>query len=210
MWLDWLSFNSLKDVLDVTMLPIALALVAPWIAKRWQDRQRESETKTKLVSDISELVMTTVMTVNLFNSGHLRQRDKNGDPEHELDLIYRKWRIETCVIGSKLHAYFSDTDKGDSQLHIKWDCFSSRLSKYYEDARVAGGKHSADQREEEKEELFEKKARIIEEILASKITGFQPWWLTWVKGRLTWVKGRVKRVFSKASVICLAVSFPQL
>lgn len=36
------GFYSLKDILEIIMIPIALALLAPWITQRWPDRQRDS------------------------------------------------------------------------------------------------------------------------------------------------------------------------
>lgn len=167
------GFSSLKDVLDVLMVPIALALLAPWVTRRWQDRQRDSGTKTELVTEITELVMTTVMTVHLFNTSHIRQSDSDNSQEQELNRIYKKWRVDTCVIGSKLHAYFPDPEKGDEQIHKKWHLFSDQLSKYYENSREIDSKKSADHWEKEREKLFEEKARVIAEILTSKITGFR-------------------------------------
>jgi hypothetical protein len=154
------------------MVPIALALIAPWITRRWQDRQRDSQTKTELVAEISGLVMTTVMTVHLFKTRPKRQSDNSDSQELELERIYKKWRVETCIVGSKMHAYFPDPKKGDKQVHRKWHYFSDRLTRYYEDSRDTDNKKSSAQSEKDKEDLFKEKARIIEEILASKITGF--------------------------------------
>ena len=164
-----LGFGSLKDVLEVLLIPIALAVLAPWITRRWRDRQRDSEIKTELVSEISRLVMTTVMTVYLFRTSHMRQGRYNDSQEHELERIYRQWKVDACIIGSKLHAYFPDKEKGDMQIHKKWDRFSGRLSKYYENNSA----RSAEELNKDKEGLFEEKARIIEDILTSKITGFR-------------------------------------
>jgi RNase H-fold protein (predicted Holliday junction resolvase) len=169
------GFDSLKDILDVVMVPIALALLAPWITRRWQDKQRNSQIKTELVAEISSLVMTTVMTAYLFKTRAKRQSDSHdsvGSEIQELERIYKKWRVATCVIGSKLHAYFPNTEIGDMQIHKKWDRFSEQLTKYYEESRVVNSKVSDEQSKKEKEALFEEKARVIEDILASKITGF--------------------------------------
>ncbi len=81
------GFGSLKDVLEVLLVPIVLAVLVPWITRRWRDRQRDSEIKTELVSEISRLVMTTVMTVFLFSTSHLRKSRNNGSQEHELAAI---------------------------------------------------------------------------------------------------------------------------
>ena len=165
------GFCSLKDVLDVALIPVILSLIAPWITQQWQERQRNSQIKTELVAEISGLVMETVMTVYLFNTRYRQQILNNDSQEHELDRVYKKWRTDTCVIGSKLHAYFPDTDKGDRQIHKKWEKFSNQLTKYYEDSR--DNKKRVEDLNVEKENLFEEKAKIIAEILASKITGFK-------------------------------------
>jgi len=70
-----MGFCSLKDVLEVVLIPIALALLVPWITRRWQETQRDSEIKTELIAEISELVMTMVMTVYLFNAGHTNKAE---------------------------------------------------------------------------------------------------------------------------------------
>jgi len=167
------GFSSLKDVLDIILVPIALALIAPWITRRWQDRQRDSQIKTELVTEITGLVMTTVMTVYLFNMRRAQQSMNNDTQENELDRIYRKWRVDTCVIGSKLHAYFPEKEKGDTQIHRRWHCFSDQLTKHCENGMDMNCKKIPDQLEKEKEALFEEKAKIIENILAARITGFR-------------------------------------
>lgn len=165
------GFSSLKDILDVVMVPIAVALLAPWITRRWQDRQRDSRTKTELVAEISELVMTTIMTVYFFKTNPRQHDDDDNSEEQELDRIYKKWLVSTCVVGSKLHAYFPDPQKGDKQIHKKWKLFSDRVNEYYENIRNRGCKNS--DWEDGRETLFEEKAEIIAEILTSKITGFR-------------------------------------
>lgn len=167
------GFSSLKDILDVVMIPVTLSLIAPWITQRWQNRQRDTQIKTQLIAEISGLVMTTIMTVHLLNAGYRQQIMTNDNQESELDRVYKKWRADTCVIGSKLHAYFPDKEKGDMQIHEKWKNFSNQLTQYYEDSRAENPKKSGDGLKKEKENLFEIKATIIEEILASKITGFK-------------------------------------
>jgi len=168
-----LGFESLKDALSVGMLPAAVAILVPWIARRLQDRQRDLQIKTELIAEISGLVMTTVMTIHIWSEGNARRGSNDQTQEGELDRIYTKWRVDTCVTGSKLHAYFPDESKGEMQIHKKWTRFSGRLSRYYETARDTNCKKSEDELVKEKEDLFEEKAVVIEEILGSKITGFR-------------------------------------
>lgn len=167
------GFDSLKDLLDVLLVPIVLGFLVPWVTRLWQDRQRDSEIKTELVSEISGLVMTTVMTAHLFSTSLKQQAQSSDGDKDALDRIYLKWRVDTCIIGSKLHAYFPDKKKEGKQIHKRWRRFSDRLSEYYEKTRDTSTKKTLDQLENDREDLFEEKARIIEDILASKITGFR-------------------------------------
>ncbi len=159
------GFGSLRDVLDVVMVPTALALLAIWIPHKWQNRQRDSEIKTDLVAEISELVMRTVAA--RYNPYDIRPTKDDHSREDELNRIYEKWSVDTCVTHSKLHAYFPHSKKGDESIHERWKHFSQDLSLYYQDSRDTN-KVSADQWEH----LLTEKARIIEDILASQLTGF--------------------------------------
>ena len=168
--ISW-GFDTIKDILEVVMIPIALALLAllaEWIARRSENRRRDSETKAELVAEISELVMTTVMPLQLCRSDEL-QINIDDCQEKELKRIYKEWSINTCVIGSKLHAYFPKPKNGGERIHEKWRDFSKQLSDYYKENMREGDKWD----EGEKERLFEEKAKIIAKILTSKITGFR-------------------------------------
>lgn len=115
-----MGFDSLKDVLDIVLVPVALALLVPWITRRWQETQRDSGIKTALIAEISELMMTMVMSVYMFNAGHAHQSRNSHILEDELNRIYKQWRVDTCVIGSKLHAYFPHTKNNcDMPIHEK-------------------------------------------------------------------------------------------
>lgn len=162
------GFSSLKDVLDVVMVPTALALLASWIPHRWQQRQRDSEIKTELVAEISGLVMRTV-AIARFNPSDLRQLENDHSRQDELNRIYQEWSVETCVTGSKLHAYFVNDELGNKQIHKRWNRFSEKLSQYYKDSRDLRSMVS----ESQWDDLLNEKALIIKDILASKITGFR-------------------------------------
>src|SRR5688500_16918060 len=97
-----------RDLLEILLMPIALALLAPWITRRWQERQRDSKTKVGLVTEISRLVMTTVMTFHLSRTHQTGHGTDVQKLSADLDVAYKKWVIGSCVIGSKLHAYFPD------------------------------------------------------------------------------------------------------
>jgi len=119
--------------------------------------------------------MTTTMTIYLFNSDSARKQQDDSSQQDELHRIYKKWRIETCVIGSKLHAYFPDPQyECDMAIHQKWKMFSERLTAYCESRTDTPYKNAADHLLRDKEALFEEKARIIEELLHSKIRWISP------------------------------------
>jgi hypothetical protein len=169
------AYAFLKDLLDVFLVPIVLAALGLWLPLRWQHKQKELEIKTKLVSEISESVMKTVMTVYLYIIfGKQSQQNMGNDSQQEkLDQTYKKWKVDSCIIGSKIHAYFPAEEKGKKQIHRKWLAFSDRLSKYYRTTREIQKEKNECELEEEKEEVLSQKAEIIQEILVSRITGFR-------------------------------------
>jgi hypothetical protein len=162
-----LGFSTVKDVLQVVLIPSTLALLASFATRRWQERERELEIKTQLVSEISELVMTTAMTAYLFN---LDENKENSSQHDELHRTYKRWRIETCVIGSKLHAYFPDAHaECGLPIHHKWTRFSEQITAYYESGMYKPYGNSEEHLSKDKEALFKEKASIIEEILRSNV-----------------------------------------
>ena len=154
---------------------IISGIFIPWVTRRWQYKQKELELKTELVSEITESVMETVMTIYLFNTleNQMQQSMNNKTQQKELNQTYKEWKVQSCKIGTKLHAYFLEKEKGDEQIYKKWDRFKDELSKFYEINSDINNKKDAMELEEEKEKLFEVKAEIIQKILASKITVFQ-------------------------------------
>jgi hypothetical protein len=157
--IDILGFASVKDVLQVVLVPSTLALLASFFARRWQESERELEIKTQLVSEISELVMTTTMTIYLFHLNSARKEQDDSSLEDELHRIYKEWRIENCVLGSKLHAYFPNP------IHDQWKLFSGRLTTWYE----AGMDKVNQSTEQDRESLYKEKESIIKEILHSRV-----------------------------------------
>ena len=166
---NW-SFSSLKEILEVLMIPLAAVLLGAWVAHRWQNRQRDSAIRAELIVEISRLVMTTLMTLQLIKTF---QHTAEKNSQHELDATYRKWVVETCVINSKIHAYFPNPDMGDKQIHRRWHLFSDRVSKYFEDHMPDGNTTDIAAENSEKDHILNEKARIIGLILTTKITGFK-------------------------------------
>jgi hypothetical protein len=164
-----LGFTSLKDVLEVVLTPITLALLAPWITRRFQERQRELEIKRELIAEISGLVMNTVMSIYLLKTKPAQKRTDYISHDDELDRIYNKWRVDNCVIGSKLHAYFPDPQKTSIPIHLQWRDFSERLSHYYEFWRDNSFRKDERAMFKDKEDLFKSKESVIREILQAKL-----------------------------------------
>ena len=54
------DYTCLKYLLEVLFVPIILAGLAWWLPRRWQNKQKELELKTGLVSEISDAVMTMI------------------------------------------------------------------------------------------------------------------------------------------------------
>jgi predicted nuclease with TOPRIM domain len=171
------GFISLRDFLDVVLVPFVLAglaVVASLITQRLQNKRRDLEIKTNLVSEISESVMSSIMAVHLFNTlEDERQRETDiNKQQDELNEIYKKWIVNSCIIGSKLHAYFPKKEKDNKKLRKQWDEFKEKLTKFIKRNTDISHKKNEEGLEVEEESLFKQKEGIIVEILVSKITGF--------------------------------------
>lgn len=93
--------------------------IIPDITRAWQDHQKELELKTDLVSKISEAVATTVV------KGEISKGIPH--PPHKEDKALNdpltNWKSSSAVIGSKLQAYFPD-----SELPQQWNNYSIILA----------------------------------------------------------------------------------
>lgn len=177
----------LKDVLDIIAIPITTLGLGLYLPQRWQKRQRDTQIKTELVTQIVELVMRTVMTIYMFKKHPTERNMTENIQESELEQVYKNWRVDTCVIGSKLHAYFPP------KIHREWDDFSDMVTEYYENNWKNEGEKCVEESEgnintlsktkgdnkdnkcklqDDKAILFYKKEKIIEKILDSDIRGF--------------------------------------
>jgi len=169
--------------MDILKHPLFLLFVSavisgifiPWFLRRRQYKQKELELKTEIVSDITEAVMKTFMTAYLFNTRRKEMQQSVGkeSPQKELYKAYKEWKVQGCIIGTKLHAYFPKEEIGDEQIHKKWDRFKDALSELYERKWDIDNEKNTRELEEVKEILFDEKAKIMQEILDSKITVFQ-------------------------------------
>jgi hypothetical protein len=149
------GFSSVKDILDVVLVPIVIAVLAPLIALMWKNKHKELEIKTGLVSEISEHVMKTLATIDVL---YTWPESKRGE---ELDKTYKEWVAQSCIINSKIHAYFPD-------VHKCWEIFSDNLSEQYREYRDVEEKDKSDW-EKVREDLGDEKSKIIKKILETKI-----------------------------------------
>lgn len=126
--------NLLRHPLFLLLVgAIFSGLFIPWITRRWQHTQKELELKTDLVGDISDAVMKTVMTARLTRTTQAMGEHgvDPGNQEQELNRTYKEWVVSSCIIGSKIHAYFPEEEKGEEQIHIpieSWDFLSLDLT----------------------------------------------------------------------------------
>ena len=136
---------------------ILTGLVLPSITRRWQNYQKELDLKTDLVAEMSASLMTILMTFefSLLHTSDGAEIGNKGDSE--LTEKSKEWKIWSCVIGSKLHAYFPD-----DPLHKKWTSFSKEVSLFCETA-------TKDNWSKEKEPLLSTKAKLIKQVLNQKI-----------------------------------------
>ena len=144
---------------DILKHPLVLLLVGlafsagfvPWEAKRWQNRQRELETKTSLVAEMSECVMKFVAeleyclplaqavearpttdassSLSLFSRHRFHGHDAAGVNE-VLKRIYREFDVCRCVIGTKLEVYYPGVSSKES-IHQDWQILAESLIELY-------------------------------------------------------------------------------
>lgn len=105
-------------------------LIIPLITRSWQNRQKSLEIKTGLVSEISETVMEFFMSIQFV---HIRKEIRGNPPiavtpqeQAEFDQAYKAWEVRSAVIGTKLQAYFPE-----SNISKKWTAFSDVLTRFY-------------------------------------------------------------------------------
>ena len=117
--------NILKHPLFLLVLgAILTGLVLPSITRRWQNYQKELDLKTELVAEMSKSLMTVLETFEFSILHSLDGTESVNKHSTGRNEVLKEWKIWSCVIGSKLHAYFPNKDESGDQLHIKWLLFS--------------------------------------------------------------------------------------
>src|SRR5512133_985695 len=106
--------------LFIAFVGLAFSLgFGPWLARRWQDHQRDREIRTDLVSDMSRCIMSLVAILERQHPGSARKetlakqsRTEKGDSDETANSI-AAFDVDRCVIGTKLETYFPST--GDTE-----------------------------------------------------------------------------------------------
>jgi hypothetical protein len=179
--------EAIKDILDIIAIPLTTLVLGLVLPYRWQQRERDTKIKTELVAEIVDLFMTTAMTVYMYKTRCRNGSDTDTNQKSELEQVYRQWKVQSCVIGSKLHAYFPKSENRQKLIHKQWNHFADLVAEFYWHCWEIEGEIRIDELdklanrkgiykgrsvEKYKEALFSIKAEIIQKILASKITGF--------------------------------------
>lgn len=122
--------------LFIAFVGLAFSLgFGPWLARRWQDHQRDREIRTDLVSDMSRCIMSLVAILERQHPGSARKetlakqsRTEKGDSDETANSI-AAFDVDRCVIGTKLETYFPST--GDTEgLAKRWTTFADELIRF--------------------------------------------------------------------------------
>jgi hypothetical protein len=156
----------------IILVPVILGVAALFIPRAWQVRERDFETKKKLVTQISDIVMSTIMALFVNKD----KKPPDGEKQFWDDAMrdaYNRWKVQTCVIGSEIHAYFPTAQNSSPPLHVQWRVFSDQVSEFFKTWQAKFETIPEGTWEALKEFLFQQKASLIAQILLSKIEGFE-------------------------------------
>jgi hypothetical protein len=110
-------------------------LIIPLMTRNWQYRQKSLEIKTVLVSEIGQVVMEFLMSVQ-----HVHMRKENRktsqaynvtetqirEEQAEFGQAHKIWEVKSAVIGTKLQAYLPKSD-----IPRRWTEFSKVVTHFY-------------------------------------------------------------------------------
>ena len=107
----------------------------PWLARRWQDHQRDREIRADLVTDMSRCIMSLVAILERQHPGSARKEamaNQSRTEKWDLDETANSvaaFDVDRCVIGTKLETYFPST--GDTEgLAERWTTFADELIRF--------------------------------------------------------------------------------
>lgn len=138
------------------------SLLVPWITRKWQLIQKALELKTEIITGIIDCIVTI-----LENGGNLHKAKKESkDPdeisslENNLKKKRKDWVRKSCIVGSKLHAYFPDKEFHKELDELREKCITFCFENY----------ENRQTEEREKEGLYVIKEELINKILKEDIT----------------------------------------
>jgi hypothetical protein len=122
--------------LFIAFVGLAFSLgFGPWLARSWQDHQREREIRTDLVTDMSRCIMNLVAILERQHPGSARTEamaNQSRTEKEDLDETANSvaaFDVDRCVIGTKLETYFLST--GDTEgLAKRWTTFADELIRF--------------------------------------------------------------------------------
>jgi hypothetical protein len=144
-----MTIDRCAMIAEILKQPLFLAIVgfaftvgfAPWLARRWQDSQREREVRSGLVADMSKCIMSLVAVLERHHPGtraamatsrsaivgsareHGGESDTGTESDKELANAMLAFDIDRCIIGTKLETYFPD-----HSLAQRWTTFADELT----------------------------------------------------------------------------------
>ena len=170
---EFQEIKIVRSLIIVVFTGLVSGLLIPLILRHWQNRQKELQLKTEIISDITESMMKTIMTIFLFKTRKNQEIQGMSDkePQEEVYKIYKDWEVRGCMIGTKLHSYFPELG-----LRDKWSIFQKKVSKFYLDNKDINDKKDTEKLDKEIKKdlkLFDEKHKIIEEIIDSPMPVFR-------------------------------------
>jgi hypothetical protein len=107
---DWL-YDSLDTFAPYAALgaTVATAVLSPLIVQRWKNRQSKIELQTKIVAEINELIMNTlvaIMKVEEYKDENKFYQKLEDRKKARNDQYYKEFKVKSHVIQSEIQAYF--------------------------------------------------------------------------------------------------------
>jgi hypothetical protein len=144
-----MMIEFLKQPLFAVLVGLAFSLgFGPWLARKWQDHQRDRQIRTDLVSEMSRCVMSLVAVLERRHPGTARGEFLNSEREaktDELAISMNTFDVDRCVIGTKLETYFVSSHDEKRSLPNRWTTFADELLRFSATSPVSNGGEEADQ-----------------------------------------------------------------
>jgi hypothetical protein len=99
------------------------AFYAPRVARRWDERRREMEIKTRLVAEMSRCVMTFDADVKHWVQASMAAASTVAAIGPQIEECTRAFDVSRCVIGTELEVYFPEAQ--GCVIPSQWDHFTS-------------------------------------------------------------------------------------